>query len=156
MSSEHKPGILRRIAYMPPHVAEAAGNRVGGWIVRGDSFGRSSLQHSLHLSYLSRVSAEQSTPAKVDFKYRVVKTAVEMIPGGIGPWGVGDILTLAEGIAGREFPEGRRLDWIDRGVSIVVAIIPVVPATPFREVFRAFRRGVENTNEKAINPQNFS
>lgn len=70
--------------------------------------------------------------------YRTGKTVVEMIPGQFGPYGIGDVLTAVEGITGKELL-GRKLDKVDRAISIAAAAIPLMPATPLRELLRYLR-----------------
>jgi hypothetical protein len=60
-----------------------------------------------------------------------LRTLVESIPLGLGPYGIGDFITLYEGISGR-MVMGPRLDFLNRIISILAALIPIVPATPFR------------------------
>jgi hypothetical protein len=66
----------------------------------------------------------------------IVTTIVEMIPGGIGPWGVGDVVTAIEGIAGRTL-DGLRLTGTERGIYLIASAIPLVPARPFIAVWRS-------------------
>ncbi len=70
-----------------------------------------------------------------------LRTLFEMIPFGIGPYGIGDALSLIEGIRGK-MVLGRKLDLLDRIISIIAALIPVVPATPFREFARKTRQRI--------------
>ncbi len=67
-----------------------------------------------------------------------VRTIIESIPFGIGPYGIGDVLSLYEGIQGK-MVLGRKLDLVDRIISIIAALIPIVPATPFREFAQRVR-----------------
>jgi len=60
-----------------------------------------------------------------------VRTVIESIPFGLGPYGIGDAISLYEGISGRMIL-GPRLDTLDRIISFIAALIPIVPATPFR------------------------
>lgn len=60
-----------------------------------------------------------------------MRTLVESIPLGFGPYGIGDLITLYEGISGR-MVMGPKLDFLNRVISILAALIPIVPATPFR------------------------
>lgn len=66
----------------------------------------------------------------------VVTTIVEMIPGGLGPWGVGDVVTAIEGVAGRTL-DGLRLTGTERGIYLVASAIPLVPARPIIAVWRS-------------------
>jgi hypothetical protein len=68
-----------------------------------------------------------------------LRTIVESIPFGIGPYGIGDVISLYEGIKG-QMVFGPKLDMIDRIISLIAACIPIVPATPFR-LFAAKVRG---------------
>lgn len=60
-----------------------------------------------------------------------LRTFIEAIPFGFGPYGIGDAITLWEGISGKMI-FGPRLDFVNRLISILAALIPIVPATPFR------------------------
>lgn len=60
---------------------------------------------------------------------------IEMIPGGIGPWGVGDIVTAIEAVSGRTL-DGLRLSLSERLVYLGASAIPVVPARPILAVYR--------------------
>jgi hypothetical protein len=66
----------------------------------------------------------------------VVTTIVEMIPGGLGPWGVGDVVTAIEGVAGRTL-DGLRLTGTERMIYLAASAIPVVPARPIIAVYRS-------------------
>lgn len=66
----------------------------------------------------------------------IVTTIVEMIPGGIGPWGVGDVVTAIEGVAGRTL-DGLRLTGTERGIYLVASAIPLVPARPIIAIWRS-------------------
>ena len=71
-----------------------------------------------------------------------LRTLIESIPFGLGPYGIGDAISLFEGIRGKMIL-GRRLDLLDRIISIIAALIPVVPATPFREFAQQLRRKLQ-------------
>jgi hypothetical protein len=66
----------------------------------------------------------------------VVTTIVEMIPGGLGPWGVGDVVTALEAVAGRTL-DGLRLTGTERVIYLAASAIPVVPARPLVAVYRS-------------------
>ncbi len=68
----------------------------------------------------------------------VLRTLVESIPFGLGPYGIGDAISLYEGIKGKMI-FGPQLDMIDRIISFIAAFIPIVPATPFRIAVSKFR-----------------
>jgi hypothetical protein len=74
-------------------------------------------------------------PSGLTFR-SVVTTIVEMIPGGLGPWGVGDVVTAIEGVAGRTL-DGLRLTGTERGIYLVASAIPLVPARPIIAVWRS-------------------
>jgi hypothetical protein len=74
-------------------------------------------------------------PSGLTFR-TVVTTIVEMIPGGLGPWGVGDVVTAIEGVAGRTL-DGLRLTGTERGIYLIASAIPVVPARPIIAVWRS-------------------
>jgi hypothetical protein len=60
---------------------------------------------------------------------------VEMIPGGLGPWGVGDVITALEAVAGRTL-DGLRLSGSERLIYLGASAIPVVPARPIIAAYR--------------------
>ena len=66
----------------------------------------------------------------------IVTTIVEMIPGGLGPWGVGDVVTALEAVAGRTL-DGLRLTGTERGIYLIASAIPLVPARPIIAVYRS-------------------
>jgi hypothetical protein len=68
----------------------------------------------------------------------IMATVVEMIPGGLGPWGVGDVAKALEGIAGRTL-DGLRLSRNERIFYLVIAIIPLVPALPIITAYHWLR-----------------
>jgi hypothetical protein len=74
-------------------------------------------------------------PSGLTFR-SVVTTIVEMIPGGLGPWGVGDVVTAIEAVAGRTL-DGLRLTGTERGIYLVASAIPLVPARPIIAVWRS-------------------
>jgi hypothetical protein len=65
----------------------------------------------------------------------IVTMVIEMIPGGLGPWGVGDLVTAIEAVAGRTL-DGLRLSAGERVVYLGASAIPVVPARPILAVYR--------------------
>lgn len=65
----------------------------------------------------------------------IITMVIEMIPGGIGPWGVGDIVTAIEAVSGRTL-DGLRLSLSERLVYLGASAIPVVPARPILAVYR--------------------
>jgi hypothetical protein len=65
----------------------------------------------------------------------VVTTIVEMIPGGLGPWGVGDVVTAIEAAAGRTL-DGLRLTGTERMIYLAASAIPLVPARPIIAIYR--------------------
>lgn len=69
----------------------------------------------------------------------VFRSLIESIPFGIGPYGIGDIISLYEGIKGQMI-FGPKIDFIDRLISFFAACIPLLPATPLR-IFAAKIRG---------------
>ncbi len=94
----------------------------------------------------SRLKMEQAQQNRVkSFFINLGRTVLEMIPGGLGPYGIGDLITLVEGIRGQEIFGGRKLDLVDRVISFIAALLPIVPATPFREAARIFRKKFEDS-----------
>ena len=83
----------------------------------------------------SQPVARKEQPSRLTFR-SVVTTIVEMIPGGLGPWGVGDVVTAIEAVAGRTL-DGLRLTGTERGIYLIASAIPVVPARPFIAVWRS-------------------
>ena len=79
--------------------------------------------------------ARKERPSGLTFR-TVVTTIVEMIPGGLGPWGVGDVVTAIEAVAGRTL-DGLRLTGTERGIYLIASAIPVVPARPIIAVWRS-------------------
>jgi hypothetical protein len=69
----------------------------------------------------------------------VATMIVEMIPGGLGPWGVGDLITALEAIAGRTL-DGLHLSPTERAIYLGASAIPVVPARPIIAGYRMLRR----------------
>jgi hypothetical protein len=63
---------------------------------------------------------------------------VEMIPGGLGPWGVGDLITALEAVAGRTL-DGLRLSPSERVIYLGASAIPLVPARPIIAGYRMLR-----------------
>jgi len=68
----------------------------------------------------------------------IVTSLVEAIPGGVGPYGIGDIVTFLEGLAGVTL-DGLRLTTPERGFYFLVSLIPIVPARPFVFAYRMLR-----------------
>jgi hypothetical protein len=66
----------------------------------------------------------------------IVTTIVEMIPGGLGPWGVGDVVTALEAVAGRTL-DGLRLTGTERMIYLGASAIPLVPARPIIAIWRS-------------------
>jgi hypothetical protein len=64
---------------------------------------------------------------------------VEMIPGGLGPYGVGDLVTALEALAGRSL-DGLRLTGGERLIYVAASAIPFVPARPFVGAYRWLSR----------------
>ena len=83
----------------------------------------------------SQPVTRKEQPSGLTFR-TVVTTIVEMIPGGLGPWGVGDVVTAIEGVAGRTL-DGLRLTGTERGIYLIASAIPVVPARPLIAVWRS-------------------
>jgi hypothetical protein len=87
--------------------------------------------------------ALQKTPPQTNDRDRasnatlkaIVTMVIEMIPGGLGPWGVGDLVTAIEAVAGRTL-DGLRLSMSERAVYLGASAIPVVPARPILAVYR--------------------
>ncbi len=65
---------------------------------------------------------------------------VEMIPLGLGPWGIGDVITFIEGAIGRTL-DGLRLSNLERLIYFGASAIPVVPARPVVTIYRIIERG---------------
>lgn len=85
----------------------------------------------------------QKTPPQTNDRNRasnatlkaIITMVIEMIPGGLGPWGVGDLVTAIEAVAGRTL-DGLRLSLSERVVYLGASAIPVVPARPILAVYR--------------------
>ncbi len=65
----------------------------------------------------------------------VITMVIEMIPGGLGPWGIGDVVTAIEAIAGRTV-DGLRLTMNERMIYLGASAIPLVPARPILALYR--------------------
>ena len=78
----------------------------------------------------------------------VIAMVIEMIPGGVGPWGVGDLATAIEAVAGRTI-DGLKLSMKERLIYLGASAIPVIPARPILEGYRWFVRH----NREAKQPQ---
>lgn len=68
----------------------------------------------------------------------VVTMLVEMIPGGIEPWGIGDIVTGIEAIWGRTL-DGLVLSQDERIIYLIASLLPVIPARPILALYRFVR-----------------
>ena len=81
--------------------------------------------------------AMQAPPRQADARDRassmtlkaIITMVIEMIPGGIGPWGIGDIVTAIEAVGGRTL-DGLHLTMLERLIYLGASAIPVVPARP--------------------------
>ena len=73
-----------------------------------------------------------------------IRTVLESIPFGLGPYGIGDAISLYEGVRGQMI-FGPRLDTLDRIISFIAALIPLVPATPFRLFASKVRESLSGT-----------
>lgn len=69
----------------------------------------------------------------------VATVIIEMIPGGLGPYGVGDLVTALEALAGRTM-DGLKLTMFERLLYLGASAIPVVPARPFVSGYRWLTR----------------
>jgi len=69
----------------------------------------------------------------------VATVIVEMIPLGLGPYGVGDLITAVEGLAGRTI-DGLKLTLFERLLYFGASAIPVVPARPIVAAYRWTQR----------------
>lgn len=69
----------------------------------------------------------------------LITVIVEMIPGGLGPWGVGDVVTAVEAVFGRTI-DGLKLTGSERLVYLGASAIPVVPARPIVAIYRRLSR----------------
>ena len=86
---------------------------------------------------VSRVTKAVQTPPQTKARDQasnmtlkaIITMVIEMIPGGIGPWGVGDIVTAIEAVAGRTL-DGLHLTMLERLIYLGASAIPVVPARP--------------------------
>lgn len=75
------------------------------------------------------------------------KTYLESAHLPVAPWipyGVGDVVVLAEAGLGIDVPSFRRLDKFDRKVSAILAAVPWLPSVPTRALYRAYRQTVED------------
>jgi hypothetical protein len=65
----------------------------------------------------------------------IITMVIEMIPGGLGPWGIGDVVTAIEALAGRTV-DGLRLTLNERMIYLGASAIPLVPARPILALYR--------------------
>lgn len=130
---------LARVAAQNPEVQRRVGSGLGELLAQNP--GTRAFVMKLRQQ---RLDAEMVTTNNRGCAFRVVKTGVEMLPFGLGLYGVGDLITFVEGVFGWEM-FGRRLDPTDRVISLVAAAIPGVPATPFREAARWIRTNIEES-----------
>jgi hypothetical protein len=104
-----------------------------------------SLQQTPPDQQLARVREElrsvQQKPA-VDQQHGALRTlatvltiGAEMIPGGLGPYGIGDGLTALEALVGRTL-DGLHLTPWERVLYLAASVIPVIPARPFIAGYR--------------------
>ncbi len=78
----------------------------------------------------------------------IITMVIEMIPGGIGPWGVGDIVTAIEALFGRTL-DGSRLTPGERLLYIGASAIPVVPARPVLAAIRWMQNQNQNQSQRS-------
>src|SRR5262249_50002434 len=106
---------------------------------------RSSLKQAAPEHQADRVKEElravQNKPV-VDQRHGLLRTlvtfltvGVEMIPGGLGPYGIGDALTVLEAAVGRTI-DGLHLTPWERVLYLGASVIPVIPARPFIAGYR--------------------
>jgi hypothetical protein len=69
--------------------------------------------------------------------WAIVTMLIEMIPGGLGPYGVGDVITALEAVVGRTL-DGLHLTGVERIIYLAASAIPVVPARPVIAGYRMF------------------
>lgn len=115
------------------------------------TYGR--LSDAIMRSRAARLAAEEQPSSLFTRTKRVtvgtLRTGVEMLPGGMGPYGIGDFITLTDAIRGREF-FGRKLDAVDRIICLIAALIPVMPATPLKALIRGVRRNLEDATAASL------
>jgi hypothetical protein len=70
---------------------------------------------------------------------------IEMIPGGLGPYGIGDLATALEGLVGRTM-DGLKLSLFERLLYFIASAIPVVPARPVISAYRWMTRPKSDGN----------
>ncbi len=87
---------------------------------------------------LAKSGSMLDTTAAQRMKF-IATVIVEMIPGGLGPYGIGDFITLIESIAGRTL-DGLKLSKLERLIYLGASAIPVVPARPVVTVYRMIER----------------
>ena len=77
---------------------------------------------------------ERGRASNATFK-AIITMVIEMIPGGLGPWGIGDVVTAIEAVAGRTV-DGLRLTVSERMIYLGASAIPLVPARPILALYR--------------------
>lgn len=134
----HTHFIIKEVAKLPA-IQRYAGEKAALAVIRSGRLTRAVLR-----TREWRLAAERQSPQpEHGFIYYTVKTAVEIIPGA------GDLIVGYEAVRGREWLGGRKLDRVDRTIS-AIAMLPFLPATPFREGVRNFRRALEETVAESV------
>lgn len=84
----------------------------------------------------------------------IVTVIIESIPGSpLGPWGIGDVVTAIEGLAGHTL-DGLKLSWVERGLYVLASAIPVVPGRLLVEGYRRWEESKrKDIHEMVRNPQ---
>lgn len=90
---------------------------------------------------LTATSAASATadPATGNVVRTLITILIEMIPGPIAGYGIGDIATAIEGIFGHTM-DGLKLSPTERAVYLGASAIPLVPARPIIAVYRYLTR----------------
>ena len=125
-----------------PAAAPVAGAAGGGFAhLAHEGYERLREDHAQTLAERQRLEATgKLTDNDAAKRMKFIATVlVEMIPLGLGPWGLGDLITLIESIAGRTL-DGLKLSLFERLIYLGASAIPVVPARPVVTVYRMIER----------------
>lgn len=144
---QHREIITGAALLLLVHSPDAAGaGPQTGAFGRGAQLAQESYQHLkeehaqtlAERERLARSGSMLDSVAAQRMKF-IATVLVEMIPLGLGPWGIGDVLTLIESMAGRTL-DGLKLSIFERLIYLGASAIPVVPARPIVTVYRMIER----------------
>ncbi len=91
------------------------------------------------LTHPAHATSANVDPAAGNAVRTIITILIEMIPGPIAGYGIGDMATALEAIFGHTM-DGLKLSPTERVVYLGASAIPVVPARPIIAVYRYFTR----------------